>query len=323
MMIFLLVVDNDLNLCTLPKLEAKVTQALTNRFNYISDGICNWFLGMSVTQNYSSIFISQEDYVKSLTSEYEKIHTRKYDTPGEAGKILEPTEELTPDFNYQKLVGSLLWVVKTRPDIAFAVTQCCRFTTAYGDTHVQAALRIIGYLRKHCDFGLKFHSIPHWTLETPLNMTVYCDASWANDAQTRKSYYGFLVFIESSLVSSRCKLTPTVAHSSCESEYIALDDAAREAIYILQLIEQLGLKVKRPVTILSDSKGARHWATNRMVNQRSKHIAIRYHYIRDLIESGTILVDCVDTEWNYVNIHTKHVRPNLFIRHRSMIVQSQ
>ena len=87
-----------------------------------------------------------------------------------------------------------------------------------------------------------------------------------------------------------------VAHSSCESEYIVLDDVAREAIYILHLIEQLRLRVKRLVTILSDSKGARHWATNRRVNQRSKHIAIRYHYIRDLIESGTILVDCVDTE---------------------------
>ena len=128
-MIFLLVIDNDLNLCTSPKLEAKVTQALTDRFNYISNGICNWFLGMSVQQNYSGIFISQNDYVTTLTSEYEKIHTRKYDTPGEAGKILELTDEDKPHFQYQKLVGSLLWVVKTRPDIALAVTQCCRFAS--------------------------------------------------------------------------------------------------------------------------------------------------------------------------------------------------
>ncbi|EPS72879.1 hypothetical protein M569_01878, partial [Genlisea aurea] len=281
MMIFLLVVDNDLNLCTSPKLEAKVINALTERFSYISDGKCNWFLGMSVTQNYSSIFISQEDYVKSLLKEYEHIYSRKHDTPGEAGKILEVTDEERSDFNYQKLVGTLLWITKTRPDISFAVTQCCRFTDCPGDTHVKAALRIVGYLRKYHNLGLKFHSIPNWSIGDPLNITVYCDASWANDAVTRKSYYGYLVFIETSLVSSRCRLTLEVAHSSCESEYVALDDAAREVVYVTQLIEELGLHMKRPVTIYSDSKGARHWATNRMVNQRSKHIAIRYHYIRD------------------------------------------
>lgn len=113
---------------------------------------------------------------------------------------------------------------------------------------------------------------------------------------TRKSYYGYLVFIESSLISSRCKLTPLVAHSSCESEYIALDDAAREIVYIIQLAKELRLEVKLPVPLYCDSKGARHWATNRMVNQRSKHIAIRYHYIRELIADGIIDVQCVETE---------------------------
>ncbi len=323
MMLFLLVVDNDLNLCTSPRLEAKVTSALTERFRYISDGICNWFLGMNITQNYSGVFISQKDYVASLVKEYEKIYSRKHDTPGDPGETLDDASSEKPDFRYQKLVGSLLWAVKTRPDIAFAVTQCCRFASNFGDTHVKAALRIIGYLRKYPNYGLKFNVIPSWTPTTPLNMIVYCDASWANEVQTRRSYYGYLVFIESSLIASRCKLTPGVAHSSCESEYVALDDAAREVVYIIQLVKELGLEVKLPVPLYCDSKGARHWATNRMVNQRSKHIALRYHYIRELVAAGTIDIQSVDTEWNCADIHTKHLGPNLFSRHRSSVVHEE
>ena len=320
MMLFLLVVDNDLNLCTSPKLEAKVTEAFTVHFRYISDGVCNWFLGMNITQDYTGMFIAQKDYVMTLVKEYEGVYTRKHDTPGETGSTLDASSEEKPEFKYQKLVGSLLWAVKTRPDIAFAVTQCCRFSSNFGDAHVKAALRIVGYLRKHPDYGLKFSAVPSWTLTTPLNMIGYSDASWGNDSKTRKSYYGYLVFIESSLISSRCKLTPEVAHSSCEAEYVALDDAAREIFYIIQLTGELGLEVKQPVPLYCDSKGARHWATNCMVNQKSKHIPIRYHYIRRLIKKNIIDVQRVETEWNCADIHTKHLGPNLFSRHRSSIV---
>lgn len=132
--------------------------------------LCNWFLGMNITQDYTGVFISQKDYIATLVKDYDKVYARKHDTPGDSGENLEVSDNPNPDFQYQKLVGSLLWAVKNRPDIAFAVTQCCRFTSNFSDVHVKAALRIVGYLRKHSDYGLKFNVVPSWTPPTQLSI---------------------------------------------------------------------------------------------------------------------------------------------------------
>ena len=110
-------------------------------------------------------------------------------------------------------------------------------------------------------------------------MEVYADSSFADDLVTRKSTYSFFIFVNDCLVLSRCKLTPKVAHSSTEAEYIALSEAGKAAFGILQKIEELGFEVQKPVPVYTDNRGAKEWAMNPMVTNRSKHIKLKHHAV--------------------------------------------
>ena len=151
--------DDDLSCCTSPELESKVFSELEKRFKYKNDGICTWFLGAKMMQDCTGVRISQEAFINNLVEKYEEYGIRKRDTPGEAGLCLrEPEQPYTGNFPMSQITGSLLWIMKTRPEICFAVTQCCRFTTKFDQTHIDAVLHILGYLKKYPDLDLLFRA---------------------------------------------------------------------------------------------------------------------------------------------------------------------
>lgn len=313
--------DDDLTCCTSPKLEEKVFKELELRFKYRNDGICTWFLGAKLIQDCTGVRISQEAFVENLIQKFDEYGIKKRDTPGETGlQLFEAEEPPDSSFPIRQLNGSLLWITKTRPEISFPVNQCCRFTGKCNQTHIDAAMHTLGYLKKYPNLGLFFKANLSYKPGDKFTMSIYVDSSFADDCVNRRSTYGYIIYVNGNFMTCKSKLTPKVAHSSTEAEYVAMSEGGKAAEGLINLIEELGFEVKKPVPLYVDNAGAREWAANPMVTNRSKHIDLRYHYIRELIARGLIEPKKIPTGDNDSDIMTKNLGRCIFWKHAKKIV---
>ena len=185
--------------------------------------------------------VDQEAFLKAALDRFEDWKPHNANNLAIPRQSLAPCEEKLNDngekFPYPSLMGSLLWISKTRPDVAHAVSQCCRFNAAHGPEHWKAALQILGYLRKFPDYGLEFWTMSGWNPGNPWVISSWADASWADDLVTHKSSYRYCVRINGCLVLWQFHLTPQVAHSMMEAEYVVMDEAAKEMVHLTMLLD--------------------------------------------------------------------------------------
>lgn len=226
-------------------------------------------------------------------------------TPGDHNvklRKLHPEEEPETFFPYREAVGSLLYAAMvSRPDIAFPVCNVAKFCERPGSIHVTAVKRIMRYLKGSPDKKLTFG-------HGSLNLTSYCDADWAGCLDTRKSIAGKVHILNGGAVSWASRKLQTVALSTTEAEYMALTDATKDIIWLRQLLGSIGLHQKYPSCLFSDNKGALDLAqSTECFHSRSKHIDIRYHFIKDVIEKGIIKLQFVPTENQPADFLTKNL----------------
>jgi hypothetical protein len=304
LMVISLSVDDILDFATSEDLRKDVIDQLVARFDYIDDGPCEWFLGMKVTQNYEEVTLSQEDFIKTIVDEYPDAH--KCNNPGDQGKTLGPnTSGKKSNFPYRSLCGKLRYVTMTRPDIEFPLNQCCKFQENPGEEHVKALLRIVGYLRKHSNMSIRYEKM--YLKDPTLELESYCDASFADDKMTYRSSYGYYVALNGNGVTWKSKTTPSVATSTTESEYVALAEALKELLHVKTLLTEMEFRVKVPMIIFTDSNGAIGVTKFRKINNRTKHINVRYHFAREKVQDGTIDVRRVNTADNIADMFTKNL----------------
>lgn len=194
---------------------------------------------------------------------------------------------------YQSAVGSLLYLATwTRPDIAFAVTNVARYCAKPSKEHWTAVKRIFRYIKGTKDLGIGYcHGL------SSDDILGYCDADWAGDVNDRKSTSGYVFHLAGGPISWRSKKQTCVALSTAEAEYVALAAAAQEAVWLKKMISQMGTDQRKAVTIFDDSQSAIAMTRNPQFHGRSKHIDIKYHFIRDLVEEGAVnLVYCTTKE---------------------------
>jgi len=206
-------------------------------------------------------------------------------------------------------VGSLRYLVHTRPDLAFAISYVSRFTE-----HLQAVKRILRYVAGTLDYGLVYKRIPGTA-----SFVGYCDSDLADDVDTSKSTSGTMFFLGGCLVCWQSIKQKVVALSSCEAEYIAAASAATQALWLSRLLgELLGSKVD-VVELKVDSKSALAVAKNPVFHGRSKHIRIKYHFIRDCLEDGSIKADHIPTTDQLADLLTKSLGKTRFQEMRKRI----
>ena len=195
---------------------------------------------------------------------------------------------------YQAVVGSLLYLsTKTRPDIAFAVTSAARFCASPTKEHWTAVKRILRYLNGSRQLGLLYRAN---TLNEEI--TGFSDADWAGDVGDRKSTSGYVFLLGGAAVSWKSAKQTTVALSTAEAEYIALSTASQEAMWLQQLMSDLSKKFLQETIIYEDNQSTICLAKTQAVHGRTKHIDIKYHFIRDLVEAGKIkLIYCATETW--------------------------
>ena len=215
--------------------------------------------------------------------------------------------ELLPNnTQYLSLIGSLIYLSTcTRPDIVYAVSFLARYSAAPNVSLWEAAKRVLMYLREHARMGIQYSHSPDFAF------LVHSDSSYGPDPEDRKSQTGLAVLASGGLVSWLSKRQPTVAISTSEAEYQALNQAAREVQWLKQLREDLGLPYS-VVTIHGDSQGALSWAADWKLAPRNKHIDVMHHYVKELVEDGRIKVAYVNTKDNLADTFTKPLDAQLF-----------
>ncbi|UYV78679.1 hypothetical protein LAZ67_16002366, partial [Cordylochernes scorpioides] len=205
---------------------------------------------------------------------------------------------------YRELIGSLLYLANSsRPDMTFAVTKLAQFCSNPGERHWQAAKHILRYLQATKNVSLIYKRGSD-------DILAFSDSDWANDIDDRRSTSGSAVTINGCLVSWRSKKQNCVSLSTMESEYIALAQTTKEILWIAQILENLKCltNASRPITIFCDNRAAIEFSKNNIENNRSKHIDIRYHYIREKVNSGDIHVNYISTNDNLADIFTKGLK---------------
>ena len=219
---------------------------------------------------------------------------------------------------YQSIVGKLMYaMIATRPDLAFAVSTLGRFNAAPNATHLEAAKKTLRYLRKTSNVGLVFSPTPS------IDLIGYCDSDWAGDLDSRRSTTGYAFLLSNGAISWKSRRQQTVALSSTEAEYMAVTDASKEGIWLRRLYNEIKLwnptlhsqDQVQPQIIMVDNNGAIELAKNPKHHDRTKHIDIRHHFVREAIESKLIELQRVDTSLNTADILTKALSVDLYQRH--------
>ena len=242
---------------------------------------------------------------------------RPVDTPVETKANLTADDESDESVDaalYQSCVGSLLYMsIKTRPDISFAVGLVAKFCSNPKKNHWSAVKRILRYLKGTVNYGLLFLRD-----ESP-ELIGYSDADWAGDVSDRKSMSGYCFIMNGAAVAWSSKKQSCIALSTAEAEYVALSHAAQEAVWLARLHEELGCTMKSAVTIYEDNQSAISISKNSQFHGRTKHVDIKFHFVRDLVENNVIEIIYCPTNEMLADPFTKAVCRDKFVHFRNSI----
>ena len=206
--------------------------------------------------------------------------------------------------DYRGLIGGLLYLsVYTRPDISYSVGVLSQFLANPGLVHWTAAKRILRYLRNSIGVGISYRRD-----NEGLVLAGASDADWAGNLDDRRSTSGYVFSVqrEGGVTSWSSKRQPTVALSSTEAEYVALAAAGQEVLFLRSLLEEFGFAQILPTVISEDNQSCISM-TKHSEHKRTKHIDIKFHFLRDLVRDGVISVHYVPTESMVADIMTKHI----------------
>ncbi|WVZ64767.1 hypothetical protein U9M48_014241 [Paspalum notatum var. saurae] len=210
---------------------------------------------------------------------------------------------------YREMIGSLLYLTATRLDIQFVVGLCARFQASPRESHRTAVKRILRYIKFTPEFGLWYSA------DSSLSLLGFSDSDHAGCRIDRKSTSGTCQFLGTSLVSWSSRKQSSVATSTCEAEYVAAASCCSQILWMLATLRDYGLTYGR-IPILCDSSSAISVAKNPVLDSRTKHIDVRYHFLRDNYEKGMIDIVKVASENQVADILTKPLDLETFARLR-------
>lgn len=262
-------------------------------------------LGINVSRDRSNhiIKLDQSDYINKLLIKYGMQNCKPVSTPMMINCKLQKNESEHLDdymYNYRELLGSLMYLsVCTRPDIAFACSQLSQFSNNFDKTHWQALKRILRYLGGKINYCLYFYR------SNDLGITAFCDADWANDITDRKSYTGYVVKLGKNTISWESRKQRCVALSSTEAEYLSISDVCKELCFTRNFLSEI-VNVGIPITVYNDNQSAHKLLEcKEYCHKRTKHIDLRYHYVKDLIRKNVLIIKYMPSEQMTADVLTK------------------
>lgn len=286
----------------------QLKKQLSTSFDMKDLGPAEQILAMRIVRRREErkIFLSQEKYILKVLQRFKTENAKVVSSPLPPGVKLSREQcpstcekkEYMQKVPYSSAVGSLMYaMICTRPDIAHAVSVVSRFLSNPGKEHWNAVKWIMRYLRGTSNFGLCFGS------DTP-ELVGYADADMAGDIDTRKSTSGYLITFAGGAVSWQSRLQKCVALSTTEAEFIAATEGCKELLWMKNFLKELGFNQDRYV-LFCDNQSAIYLAKNSTFHAKSKHIDMRYHWIRDVVNSKLVYLEKIHTDDNGSDMLTK------------------
>ncbi|XP_019154341.1 PREDICTED: uncharacterized protein LOC109150820 [Ipomoea nil] len=260
-----------------------------------------YFLGIEVARSASGLFLCQRKYTLDIISEAGLLGAKPVNVPIEQNHKLGLAS--SPIFSnplaYQRLVGRLIYLAVTRPDLAYSVHVLSQFMQEPHDEHLEAALRVVRYLKGTPGQGILLRA------DSDLTLQGWCDSDWAACPTTRRSLMGWLVFLGHSPISWKTKKQTTISRSSAEAEYRSMVAVTCELKWLKGLLLSLGVRHHKTIKLFCDSQSALHIAKNPVFHERTKHIEVDCHFVRDAIKDGLIFPSYIPTKSQLADIFTK------------------
>jgi ribonuclease HI len=279
---------------------------LSSAFEMKDLGLAKGCIGVRIRQGDGWVELDQENYIVEILKKFGMTDCKPVGTPSDTSRKLSVKDvndenSLVGVVPYQELIGSLLFLTQTtRPDIAYAVNDTSRFNSYHAEVHWVAVKRILRYLSGTRKLKLRFS-------KDDQQLIGFTDADWGSDPDKRRSCTGFVFKMANAAISWCSKRQQTVALSSTEAEYMALSSAVSEAIWLKQFYYELVSESKKAIKIYCDNESCIKLAKNGSFSQRTKHIDMRHHFIKDHVENGDIILEHLTTKEMVADQLTKAV----------------
>ena len=269
-----------------------------------------YFLGMRVQQDLKlgTIRLTQRPYWEHVINRFHLDGITPRNTPLPTGITLD--KDMSPktdsersqmdDKPYRSILGSVMWgQLATRPDLSFSISLLARFQANPGLEHWKALMHVIGYIKNTLDYGLTY------SRDSDLSPHAFVDADYGGCKDTRRSTSGYVFMMAGGPVTWSSKRQATVALSTVEAEYVAMSRCAQQMVWMHSWLSEVGVDYSTPGLIRGDNRGAIALTKNTRDHSKIKHIDIRHHYIRDLVQSGNIIFEQVSSTDNLADLFTK------------------
>jgi len=276
-------------------------------------GLLSYYLGIEVKQAGGEITLCQSSYAARILDSAGMTSCNPCHTPIEAKLKLSKLKEGEPvnPTQYRSIIGSLRYLVNSRPDIAYAVGIASRYMECPGAQHWAVVKQILRYVRGTLNYGFSY------TDGMQLSAIIgYSDSDLAGDVDDRKSTSGMVFFLDKNIITWTSQKQKVVALSSCEAEYMAASTAACQAVWLSKMLSEIQGCQPTTVKLHAENQSAIALSKNPAFHDRSKHIDTRFHFIRECVADGKIEVEHVGTEGKLADILTKALGRIKFIELR-------
>jgi hypothetical protein len=303
----------------------ELKQAFMRRFQMTDCGEVSYILGWQITRNRAerTIFIHQNKYISEILRKFNLHSCNSKPTPLEVNIDLSmksnhdfEIELLEKAMPYRSCVGSLMYlVIGTRPDLAHCVQQLSQYLNSPTTVHYHSLKRVFKYLS-----GTAYHGLTFGGVKEPKHiLEAYVDADYANCKDTRRCISGYATYFYGSPISWLSKKQPTVSLSTTEAEYTALASCIQECLYLKFLLLDLGFDIQKPIQIHEDNQSCIKIARNPALHAHSKHIDVKYFFVKELTESQVFNIEYCNTTNQVADIFTKALPKPTFERLRCLL----
>ncbi|XP_038889313.1 uncharacterized mitochondrial protein AtMg00810-like [Benincasa hispida] len=279
----------------------KLKQKMAEEFGIKDLGNLRYFLGMEVARSKEGISVSKRKYTLDLLREIGMTRCKPTDTPVEVNNnLVESVDDIPVNKKrYQRLLGKLIYLSHTRLDISYAISLVSQFIQSPYVRHMEAVTQILRYLKSTPRKGLVFRKNDRRCIEA------YTDSDWAGSVTDRKSTSRYCTFVWGNLVTWRSKKQGVVARSSAEAEYGAMNLGICEEIWLKKVLVDLHQESHHPMRLYYDNKATINIANNPIQHDRTKHVEIDRHFIKEKLDNGSICIPYVPSSQHIADVLTK------------------
>ncbi|GJX91964.1 retrovirus-related pol polyprotein from transposon TNT 1-94, partial [Tanacetum coccineum] len=292
---------------TNPKLSKQFGKLMHNKFDISMMGVLKFFLGIQIHQSPRGIFINQAKYAQEILKKHGMTSCDSIGTPM-ATKHLDAdlSGTLVDQTKYRSMVGALMYLTASRTDIVHATCYCARYQAKPTEKHLTAVKRIFRYLKDSINMGLWYPK------DTGFELTAFSDSDHAGCLDSRKSTSGGIQFLGGDkLVSWSSKKQDCTSMSSAEAEYVSLSACCAQVLWLRTQLTDYGFHFDK-IPMYCDSKAAIAISCNPVQHSRTKHIDVRYHFIKEQVEKGIVELFFVRTEYQLADLFTKALSEDRF-----------